>query len=93
MGRVAAGDVNRVAVDALGYALALDPAAQLALLVARQVALVLAALNELVWRTQSTEAWVWFKTFGLTAALFAFFMTQGKLFQEHGIEKKEDGGA
>ncbi|WP_370283394.1 inner membrane-spanning protein YciB [Pseudooceanicola sp.] len=55
--------------------------------------LILAALNELVWRTQSTEAWVWFKTFGLTAALFAFFMTQGKLFQEHGIEKKEDGGA
>ena len=54
--------------------------------------LILAALNELVWRTQSTEAWVWFKTFGLTAALFAFFMTQGKLFQEHGIEKKEDGG-
>ena len=57
------------------------------------VFLILAALNELVWRTQSTEAWVWFKTFGLTAALFAFFMTQGKLFQEHGIEKKEDGGA
>jgi len=55
--------------------------------------LILAALNELVWRTQSTEAWVWFKTFGLTAALFAFFMTQGKLFPEHGIEKKEDGGA
>lgn len=48
----------------------------------------LALLNELVWRTQTTEAWVWFKTFGLTAALFAFFMTQGKLFQEHG--EKDD---
>lgn len=49
----------------------------------------LALLNELVWRTQTTEAWVWFKTFGLTAALFAFFMTQGKLFQEHGTDKGE----
>jgi len=53
--------------------------------------LALAVLNELVWRTQSTEAWVWFKTFGLTAALFAFFMTQGKLFQEHGTEKEKPG--
>ncbi|MGR3456151.1 inner membrane-spanning protein YciB [Pseudooceanicola sp.] len=51
--------------------------------------LALAVLNELVWRTQTTEAWVWFKTFGLTAALFVFFMTQGKLFQEHGTEKGE----
>jgi len=51
--------------------------------------LALAVLNELVWRTQTTEAWVWFKTFGLTAALFVFFMTQGKLFQEHGTEKSE----
>ena len=49
----------------------------------------LAVLNELVWRTQSTETWVWFKTFGLTAALFLFFVTQGKLFSEHGLEEKE----
>lgn len=46
--------------------------------------LALAVLNEVVWRTQSTEIWVYFKTFGLSAALFAFFMLQGKLFQEHG---------
>ncbi|OWU85222.1 Intracellular septation protein A [Oceanicola sp. 22II-s10i] len=44
----------------------------------------LAVANEVVWRTQSTETWVWFKTFGLTAAMFGFFMTQGKLFKDHG---------
>ncbi|TDL79829.1 septation protein IspZ [Palleronia sediminis] len=44
----------------------------------------LAALNEVVWRTMSTDAWVNFKTFGLTAAIFLFFMLQGRLFREHG---------
>lgn len=44
----------------------------------------LAILNELVWRTQSEEMWVYFKTFGLTAAIFVFFVTQSKLFREHG---------
>lgn len=43
----------------------------------------LAVANELIWRTQSTDTWVWFKTFGLTAALFAFFLTQGRLFRDH----------
>lgn len=50
----------------------------------------LAVLNELVWRTQSTDTWVYFKTFGLTAAIFVFFMTQGKLFQEHGTEEPDE---
>lgn len=50
----------------------------------------LAILNEVIWRTQSTETWVSFKTFGLTIAIFAFFMAQGKLFQKYGIEKTED---
>jgi len=44
----------------------------------------LAIANELVWRLMSEAAWVNFKTFGLTAAIFTFFMTQGKLFREHG---------
>ena len=52
----------------------------------------LAAANEAVWRTMSTETWVSFKTFGLTLALFAFFMTQGRLFQTYGIEKGDDAG-
>lgn len=49
----------------------------------------LAVLNEAVWRTMSTDAWVNFKTFGLTAALFVFFMAQSRLFQTHGVEKTE----
>lgn len=53
--------------------------------------LVLAALNEVVWRSMSEEIWVYFKTFGLTAAVFAFFITQGKLFSEHGTGEKDDG--
>ncbi len=48
---------------------------------------LLAVANEVVWRTMSTDAWVNFKTFGLTFALFVFFMLQGRLFQRHGIEK------
>ena len=51
--------------------------------------LVLAVLNELIWRTQSEEIWVYFKTFGLTAAMFVFFMTQGRLFSEHGTGEDE----
>ena len=50
----------------------------------------LALLNEIVWRTQTTDTWVWFKTFGLTAAVFVFFLTQGKLLQEHGISRDKD---
>lgn len=47
----------------------------------------LAVANEVVWRFFSTETWVSFKTFGLTAALFLFFMSQGKLLQKYGVEK------
>ncbi|SHM02800.1 intracellular septation protein [Roseovarius litoreus] len=49
----------------------------------------LAILNELVWRLMSEETWVYFKTFGLTAAIFVFFMAQGKLFREHGTQDEE----
>jgi intracellular septation protein len=44
----------------------------------------LALLNELIWRTMSEESWVYFKTFGLTAAIFVFFIFQGGLFRTHG---------
>jgi intracellular septation protein len=53
---------------------------------------VLALANEVVWRMMSTEAWVNFKTFGLTAALFLFFMTQGKLLEKYGIAEDETQG-
>ena len=45
----------------------------------------LAIANEVVWRLMSTDAWVNFKTFGLTAAVFVFFMAQGPLLQKHAI--------
>ncbi len=43
----------------------------------------LALANELVWRSMSDAAWVNFKTFGLTFALFAFFLSQGKLLEKY----------
>jgi len=49
----------------------------------------LAVANELIWRTQTTETWVYFKTFGLSIAMFGFFMTQGGIFQKYGIEDEE----
>jgi len=50
----------------------------------------LAILNELVWRLMSEESWVYFKTFGLTAAIFLFFMAQGRVFRDHSIQTKDD---
>ena len=49
--------------------------------------LSLAVLNEVMWRFFSTDAWVTFKTFGLTAAIFLFFMTQSSLFARYAIEQ------
>jgi intracellular septation protein len=49
----------------------------------------LALANELIWRFASTETWVYFKTFGLTAAVFVFFMAQSKLFQTYALEKDD----
>lgn len=54
--------------------------------------LALAVANEAVWRLMSTEAWVNFKTFGLTIALFAFFMAQSKLLERYGTEPPKNGG-
>ena len=44
----------------------------------------LAILNEIIWRTQSSEVWVYFKTFGLTFALLVFLATQYKVLQQYG---------
>lgn len=49
----------------------------------------LAVANEIVWRSFPTETWVYFKTFGLTAAVFVFFMSQGRLLQTYGTDKTE----
>ncbi|MCV2868132.1 septation protein IspZ [Defluviimonas sp. WL0002] len=52
----------------------------------------LAILNEVIWRTMSDTAWVNFKTFGLTAAMFVFFMAQGRLLQRYGIKDGNQDG-
>ncbi len=49
----------------------------------------LALANEVIWRLFSTQTWVYFKTFGLTAAVFAFFLLQGKLFETYGLKKEK----
>jgi intracellular septation protein len=50
--------------------------------------LVLAVVNEIVWRNFGTDAWVNFRTFVLPVANFAFIMSQLPLFQRHAVEEK-----
>ncbi|MCR9273727.1 MAG: septation protein IspZ [Rhodobacteraceae bacterium] len=52
--------------------------------------LLLAVLNEVIWRTMDTEIWVYFKTFGLTVAIFLFFMFQGGLFKQYGTQDADE---
>ncbi len=51
--------------------------------------LALAVLNEIIWRTQTTDIWVYFKTFGLSAAVFVFFMTQAGVFSRYALEEDD----
>lgn len=44
---------------------------------------VLAALNEIVWRTQTTDLWVKFKVFGIMPLTVAFALAQMPLIQRH----------
>ncbi len=50
----------------------------------------LAVLNEVVWRSVSTDAWVNFKVFGLLPITFVFAFAQAPLMQKHMIHEKED---
>jgi intracellular septation protein len=45
--------------------------------------IALAALNEVVWRTQSTDVWVTFKAFGVVPLTFAFAASQYPLLAKH----------
>ena len=45
--------------------------------------LVLAALNEIVWRTQTTDAWVSFKVFGVVPLTFLFGAAQYPLITRY----------
>jgi intracellular septation protein len=50
--------------------------------------LALAVLNEIVWRTQSTDTWVTFKVFGVLPLTFAFAMLQYPLLVKYDASKK-----
>ena len=50
---------------------------------------VLAAINEVVWRTQTTDFWVSFKVFGIMPLTLAFALAQTPLILKH--ETKREG--
>src|SRR5450432_3507877 len=50
--------------------------------------LVLAVLNEMVWRTQTTDFWVSFKLFGVVPLTFLFGGLQYPLLVKYAAEKK-----
>tara|TARA_B100001029_G_C15016303_1_gene427575 strand:- start:377 stop:916 length:540 start_codon:yes stop_codon:yes gene_type:complete len=49
--------------------------------------IALAVINEIVWRTQSTDIWVNFKVFGILPITFIFTMTQFPLIKKYQIEE------
>jgi len=48
--------------------------------------IALAILNEIIWRTQSTDLWVSFKVFGILPITFIFTATQFALIKKYQIE-------
>jgi intracellular septation protein len=50
----------------------------------------MAVLNEIVWRTQTTDVWVTFKVFGLMALTLIFAVAQTPLLRRHAVETPPD---
>jgi intracellular septation protein len=48
----------------------------------------MAGLNEVVWRSVSTDAWVNFKVFGLLPLTLLFAVSQIRLMQRHTVEER-----
>ena len=48
----------------------------------------LAVLNEIVWRTQTTDVWVSFKLFGVVPLTFLFAALQYPLLSKYSLDKK-----
>jgi intracellular septation protein len=48
--------------------------------------LAMAVLNEIIWRTQSTDFWVSFKLFGAVPLTMIFAMTQMPLMKRYHLE-------
>ncbi len=53
--------------------------------------LFLAVLNEIVWRTQTTDMWVNFKVFVVTGLTFAFAAAQVPLLTKHAAPEESSG--
>ena len=53
--------------------------------------LALAALNEIVWRTQTTDLWVKFKTFGFLPLTLLFAIAQASLIVRYEAKSEEPG--
>src|SRR6478672_9125277 len=51
----------------------------------------LAVLNEIVWRTQTTDFWVSFKVFGVLPLTFVFAALQVPLLTKYSLEKDKKG--
>jgi intracellular septation protein len=51
--------------------------------------LALAVLNEIVWRTQTTDFWVSFKVFGVVPLTFVFAALQYPLLQKYAAAKED----
>src|SRR3954469_1794615 len=51
--------------------------------------LALAVLNEIVWRTQTTDFWVSFKVFGVLPLTFIFAALQFPLLQKYAAQKED----
>jgi intracellular septation protein len=49
----------------------------------------LAILNEIVWRTQTTDFWVSFKTFGIMPLTVIFALTQIPVIMKHELKEEE----
>jgi intracellular septation protein len=52
--------------------------------------LLLAVLNEIVWRTQSTDVWVSFKVFGVLPLTFLFAALQFPLMTKYAMPAAEE---
>ena len=48
--------------------------------------IALAILNEIIWRTQTTDVWVSFKVFGILPITFIFTLTQFSTIKKYQIE-------
>lgn len=51
---------------------------------------VMAGLNELVWRSQSTDVWVMFKVFGIIGLTLVFAITQAPLMTRYRLDEESE---